>query len=241
MRSHFLLLSAILGLAACEPITLGNVSQDPIKKSAPVANDIEGLAEHTAQNFLEVLENVEPVAERICRRLRETHCDFLIVVDDRPGLPANAFQTVDDTGRPILAFNLALLASVQNPDELAFVMGHEAAHHILRHLEQQQAHIETAAAIFSGIATIRGASAAEIAQAEELGAQVGARTYSKDFELEADRLGTRITIYAGYDAVLGAQFFNRLPDPGDRFLGTHPPNAQRMETVLKSAAQLSSS
>jgi len=77
-----------------------------------------------------------------------------------------------------------------------------------------------------------------VRSAQELGAAVGARTYSKEFELEADRLGTIITKRAGYDPLRGAEFFTRIPDPGNRFLGTHPPNAQRIQTVRETAARL---
>ena len=73
---------------------------------------------------------------------------------------------------------------------------------------------------------------------QELGAEVGARRYSKDFELEADALGTIITKRAGYDPLRGAEFFFRIPDPGDRFLGTHPPNGARLETERRTAAGL---
>ena len=71
----------------------------------------------------------------------------------------------------------------------------------------------------------RSPTAAGVDEATKLGAQVGARSYSKDFELEADALGTVITHRAGFSPLKGAAFFTRIPDPGDRFLGTHPPNA----------------
>jgi predicted Zn-dependent protease len=51
--------------------------------------------------------------------------------------------------------------------------------------------------------------------------------------LEADALGTVITKRAGYDPVRGAAFFTQIADPGDRFLGTHPPNAKRIDTVKR--------
>ena len=51
-------------------------------------------------------------------------------------------------------------------------------------------------------------------------------------------MGAVIAHKAGYDPVLGAEFFNRIPDPGDRFLGTHPPNAERIRTVRRVAATL---
>ena len=83
-----------------------------------------------------------------------------------------------------------------------------------------------------------GGGAEAVRSAQQLGAQVGARSYSKDFELEADALGTIITKRAGYDPLRGAKFFTRIPDPGDKFLGTHPPNASRIEVVRKTAAGL---
>ncbi|WP_300550983.1 M48 family metallopeptidase [Roseovarius sp.] len=191
------------------------------------------------QQFQTVVNTVEPVAERECRaRTSGQNCDFRIVVDDREGQPSNAYQTVDKSGRPILAFTLALIADVRNRDELAFVMGHEAAHHIQGHIPRQQQNAATGAILLGGLAVLTGANSAVIDQAVDIGAGVGARSYSKNFELEADALGTLITKRAGYDPVKGAEFFTQIPDPGDRFLGTHPPNAQRIETVRRVNAGL---
>ena len=96
-----------------------------------------------------------------------------------------------------------------------------------------------AGAVLAGIlAQVGGAGEQVIAQAQEIGASVGARQYSKEFELEADNLGAEIAYVAGFDPVLGAAFFDRLPDPGDRFLGSHPANAQRKAIVAASVARL---
>ncbi len=231
----------ILFIAACEPVTVVQTpDQSAASEAAPdTSGEIDPRAQRAARQFVEVVSIVEPVAEAECRRVMAgRNCDFQIVVDDRPGQPPNAFQTVDKNGRPILAFNLALIASVKNRDELAFVMGHEAAHHILSHLDRMRENAVVGAVVFSGIAAMTGASAKEVREAEQLGAEVGARTYSKDFELEADKLGTIIAARAGFDPVRGAKFFTRIPDPGDRFLGTHPPNAARTEIVRRTAAGL---
>ena len=67
---------------------------------------------------------------------------------------------------------------------------------------------------------------------------MGARRYGRQFELEADALGTVIAYRAGYDPVRGAAFFTRLPDPGDQFLGSHPPNADRIALVREVVAGL---
>lgn len=114
--------------------------------------------DQAAQQFIRVVQQVEPVAEAECRlRLPSANCDFKIVVDDRPGQPPNAFQTLDAQGRPVLAFNLGLIATVQNADELAFVMGHEAAHHIAGHLARQREAATAGAVIFAGLASLTGA------------------------------------------------------------------------------------
>ena len=237
---RWLLPVLLLLVAACEPVPTQPVVPPPeTTDGEEVSPQAAARANAAARRFVSVVETVEPVAEAECRkRTNGWPCDFKIVVDDRPGQPPNAFQTEDDFGRPILAFNLPLILSVRNEDELAFIMGHEAAHHILKHLEQTRESATVGAVIFSGIAAITGASAEGVRSAEQLGAIVGARTYSKDFELQADELGTIIAAKAGYDPVRGAAFFARIPDPGNRFLGSHPPNAARLDAVRRTAAAI---
>ncbi len=222
-------------LAACGPMPLPPPMPGAIGESEP-----QRRANQAARQFVQVVQTVEPVAERECRvRTSGLNCDFQIVVDDRPNQPPNAFQTEDRFGRPILAFNLAMINSVRNVDELAFVMGHEASHHILEHLAKTKESATIGAVVFAGIAAISGAEAEAVRSAEQLGAAVGARTYSKEFELEADQLGTIIAFRSGFNPVRGAEFFARIPDPGNRFLGSHPPNAARLAIVRATANALS--
>lgn len=196
-------------------------------------------AQAQAISFVEVARRVEPVAEGECaRRNPGAICDFRIVVDDRPYMEPNAYQTLDSSGRPVLAFTAALIAMVQNEDELAFVMSHEASHHIAGHLDRMGQNASAGAAAFGRIArATAGATPDSIREAEMLGAQVGARSYSKEFELEADRLGALVAAEAGFDPLRGADFFLRLPDPGNRFLGTHPSNGERIATVRAAVAE----
>lgn len=192
-----------------------------------------------AQNFAAVVARVEPVAEAICReRARGAPCDLQIVIDDRIDQPPNAYQTLDKFGQPIVAFTVALIADARNADELAFVMGHEASHHIAGHIPRQQENGMRGALLAGILASVSGADAATAQQLQSIGATVSARSYSKGYELEADALGAEIALRAGYDPVLGAGFFNRLPDPGDEFLGSHPPNAERQAQVRAVVAAL---
>jgi Zn-dependent protease with chaperone function len=217
-----------MALAGCA----APVVQAPVPGPAPVSTQAQ--AEAAAKRFVSVVQTVRPVAERECRaRAPRLNCNFIIAVDDRPEQPVNAFQSRDDRGRPIIAFTLSLIADVANADELAFVMSHEAAHHILDHLTRQQVNATAGAQILGGLAQATGADVSGVELATRIGASVGARRYSKDYELEADGLGAVIAQKSGYDAIRGALYFTRIPDPGDRFLGTHPPNANRMDVVRR--------
>lgn len=238
IRLCVLFVSLVLVAACDEAVVTAPTGSAPTVQPVDTPRELR-TPDQSARAFAEVVRRVEPVAERECRaRTSEVDCDFRILVDDRPRQPPNAYQTLDDNGRPIIAFTIALIADARNEDELAFVMGHEAAHHIAGHIARQRQNAAAGALIFAGLASAGGADASAVERATRIGEQVGARSYSKEFELEADALGTIITARAGYQPVKGAQFFNRIPDPGNRFLGTHPPNAQRIEIVRRTAAGL---
>lgn len=231
------LILAVLTLAGCSAAPAP--PPIPASASAAAATGATLTTDQAARGFVSVVQRLEPVAEQECRR-RTTgaNCDFKIVVDRRRNQPPNAFQSVEDGGRPVITFTLSLIGETRNTDEIAFVMGHEAAHHIAGHLTRQRENAEAGAVIFAGLATLTGGSAADVETAQELGAAVGARSYSKEFELEADQLGTVIAYRAGFDPLRGAQFFARIPDPGNRFLGTHPPNAARYDAVVQTVRAL---
>lgn len=231
-------LAALLAAAACTPVAAPvAVSSAPAEAAVQAPVDLDAQA----RNFVATLSALGPVAVSECesRSRRGTNCDFRIVVDDRPGMPANAFQMRDETGRPVIGITLALIADVADADELAFIISHEVAHHILGHLDQQSRNATIGAAALGQLAHVLGATdPARVRQLQELGAEVGARTYSQEFELEADRLGTVIAYRAGFDPLRGVAFFDRIPDPGNRFLGTHPPNRARVTAVRQTMAEL---
>ena len=241
--ARFLLILGCLALAACSAPQREIPPAGP--KSGGGAAQVTPLVDggdrqqsrRAARNFIEVVQRVEPVAEAVCReRSPQLDCDFAIVVDDTINAPPNAFQTVDETGRPIIAFTIPLILMTRNQDELAFIMAHEAAHHIRDHLSLQRQAANIGASVLGQLVG-RGDTRAQQA-AQQIGASIGSRIYSKDFELEADALGTVITARAGFDPLQGALFFERIPDPGNLFLGTHPANAERLATVQRVAAGL---
>ncbi|SDY76045.1 Peptidase family M48 [Citreimonas salinaria] len=203
--------------------------------------------------FRQVVSRVEPVAERFCKQEtadRENFdCDIQIVVDTSME-GRNAYQTYNDAGKPVVGFTIPMIADARNPDELAFVLGHEMGHHIGQHSHKQQQQAVAGALILGALTAYGQASATaanpyrytgndqrDMQNSIELGAGVGQMAYSQTYELESDVIGTAITKAAGYDPVKGARFFAR-PE-GKRtangrlsFWGTHPPDEKRLATVL---------
>ncbi|MEM9344015.1 MAG: M48 family metalloprotease [Pseudomonadota bacterium] len=228
---RFLAVFALVVMAACDVATVPTAGAPP----GPEVTRVQG----GSASFRAVVDRVIPVAEQECRaRTRNRPCTFTVVVDERPNVPPNAFQTLDRRGRPVIGFTQALIEDARNPDEIAFVLGHEAAHHIEGHIPETQQRAVEGAIVGTVLAATLGLDAAGTEAAQRVGGSIGARRYAKEFELEADALGTVIAARAGFDPLRGAAFFNRIPDPGDQFLGTHPPNAERIATVRRVAAGL---
>lgn len=225
MRLTLVILCAAFGLSGCVQV---------MAPAAPPQGVVSDRARQAVLNFQEVVARVEPVAEQVCREeTPDQTCDFAVYIDRGRDGGVNAFHTIDPQGQPAIIFTLGLIAVAQNTDELAFVMGHEAAHHIARHLPQSEIRAAEGARVFADIARAQGANAAEIGKAAQVGSFVASREFGQQAELEADAIGTMIAARAGYDPLVGAAFFTRIPDPAREFLSTHPPNAARIDVVRR--------
>ncbi len=190
-----------------------------------------------------VARKVEPVAERMCREERKPQraieCDFKIIVDRNPSRGPNAYQTLDrKTGRPIIAFNVPMLRTIRNDDEIAFILGHEAGHQIGAHIAKTQSSATLGAVLLGSVIQAAGGNSAAIDQAQRVGGAFGARAYSKNYELEADLVGTYIAEAAGYNPIRGAKSFARFGGGSNSFLSTHPPSGNRIATVNAAAADI---
>ncbi|MGY6695145.1 MAG: M48 family metalloprotease [Roseinatronobacter sp.] len=232
LRSFFSATVLLLLLAGCGVAPVTTVPGPPTV-SAP------GGQSSTRADFEAVVARMRPVATQVCReRSPNLDCNFIVILDDRPGLPPNAFHTRDERGRPIIAFTETLIDDLRSHDEIALIFGHEAAHHIADHIPRMQQQAMTGALIGGIVASLSGADQQTAQRLVNASATVGARRYARPFELEADRIGAVIAARAGYDPLAGAQIFRRIPDPGNQFLGTHPPNAERLREVERAVAAM---
>lgn len=186
----------------------------------------------SAFSFSSVVDRLAPVVQETCEAADLVrNCKIRLYVADTPDGTANAFQSLDRFGRPFVLVTGALLEEVRNEDEIALVLAHEAAHHILNHLARQKADALEGASVLAQAAERDGASSREVRRAQRVGALVGARLFAREYELEADALGAIILREAGFDALRGAEFFYRIPDPGNHALNSHPSNAARRAVV----------
>ncbi len=211
-------------MAACTPTT-----EQPSKSKpgfAAVRSAESGLAA-----YKRVSRRMEPLSEQVCRSFHadkpRTFCDFQVRVIHDPKQPPNAFQSIGSDRRPVISFNINMLRSFNNDDELAFVFAHEAGHQIAQHIEKSQANA-LAGAILGGL--IVAATGGDAQVGVDIGGSVGGRSYSKKFELQADTIAAHITDRSGYNAKLGAKIYERTGG-SSAFLATHPPSSERIARV----------
>ncbi|WP_425052933.1 M48 family metalloprotease [Psychromarinibacter sp. S121] len=227
---RFLFLPLFLCLAACGEILVPTETSTGPGTLSPAG---------AGTNLAAVVDRTVPVAEQVCRAERIVrNCDFVVLMDSDPTVAPNAFQTEGPNGEAVIIFTASLLAEMQNDDEIAFVLGHEAAHHILGHIPKARESAARGAVLAAILAEMSGVEGDDLIAVQSIGAELGVRSFAKTFELEADAMGTVISSRAGYDPLVGAAYFQRIDDPGNVFLGTHPPNADRIAIVRQVAATL---
>lgn len=172
---------------------------------------------------------------------------FFVVRDPR----INAFALPGG----FMGFNAGLLIAAETESELAGVMAHELAHVTQRHIARtiegtKMADLATWAAVLAAI--IAGSANPDVilgslalGQAASLQRQIN---FTRNHELEADRIGIRTLTAAGYDPAGMASFFQRLEQQsrlyGDgmpEILRTHPVNTQRIAEARARASASNSS
>ncbi len=140
------------------------------------------------------------------------------------------------------AVNTGLLKLATSDDELAIVMGHEAAHAIARHGAERISRGMAAEIVF-GVASASGEIDPVLvdATATAYGA-MGETAFSRSEESEADHIGLMIAADAGYDPRASLSFWKKMAANGANapfeFLSTHPSDetrVKRLEQLLPKA------
>ncbi|MBA2334057.1 MAG: M48 family metalloprotease [Blastocatellia bacterium] len=139
--------------------------------------------------------------------------------------------------------NRGMIEAARNEGEIAGVMAHEISHIALRHATAQQTKVSNPLNQILGIGAILGGAV--------LGGQTGAQLgqifaqgyftrYSRDYETQADVLGSQIMAEAGYDPRDLANMFRTIEQQsgggrGPEFLSSHPNPGNRYENINREA------
>ncbi len=126
-----------------------------------------------------------------------------------------------------------LLKLLKTEDQLAGVLGHETGHVVGRHSAEQMAKHELTNGILSGIMAGTDPSMAQMASVV---ANFKNLKYGREDELEADRLGVRFMIDAGYNPYNYIEVMNILDKASGgqappEFQSTHPSGPHRVEEI----------
>jgi predicted Zn-dependent protease len=141
-----------------------------------------------------------------------------------------------------IAFYYGILSQLQlDDDEVAMIMGHEAAHALLEHAREQMGKN----AVTNGALRL-GAAIFGLGQLGDLGAQLGSKLlslkYGRDDETEADGLGLIMAARAGYDPRKGITLWQKMMGAGGgappAMLSTHPAGPARIADIQGRLAQV---
>jgi len=157
---------------------------------------------------------------------------FVLYSDPQIGDSINAF-----TDGKTIYVTPGLLRFIQSDTELAFVLSHEIAHAILEHVQKTLGNrilgtiVDIAIIVATGVNT------------QGVFGNLASLVFSKEFEKEADYLGTYIAAVSGYDVSDAPNFWRKMAAeyPGstkDVFLATHPSSPERYILIEKTVKEI---
>ena len=237
IRRILALVALLAGVVAC-------TSAEPSAPASPAATgrgvaalprDIEKLVGPADQDA-RLQAYVDRVGQRVVAAAGAT--GFRFVVLDSPVANAHAVQSYVFVTR-------GLLALLENEAELAAAIGHELGHLVQRHAAQRaRARQDVLDAAIDATAT---SGSVTVGRAVAQDGLLALRRYSREQELEADRLALGYLVKAGYrgdamaslidrlrrQSALEAQIMGEAPDVGDRpsAASTHPAPIERTSAI----------
>jgi len=148
--------------------------------------------------------------------------------------------------------NRGMFDAASAEGEVVGVMAHELAHVLLRHgtanmtkAQNPWLQLGQIAGVVGG-AVVGGAAGSAIAQGSQVGLGAVVLRYSRDFEKQADLLGSQIMARAGYDPRALAHMFETIEKESNssggggtpQWLSSHPNPGNRTQYITKEAESL---
>lgn len=176
---------------------------------------------------------MQRIADRIIPQARKDY-DVPYTVKVIDSKEVNAFAI---PGGPIY-FYRGLIELAASDDEIASVLGHEAAHITRRHSAKQISDAQGKGLL----ASILTQGKSDLVQTlANIGLALDQLNYSRSDESESDEVGFRYFTQAGYDPDAMASFFRKMAaksrSGGPEWLSSHPLNRSRIERAEQRASQ----
>ena len=230
---RYLVLGLLLLIGACDWIPLRLVSSSAVEEMGVQSwDDLRSQVPPTSSTELQAA--LDRVTTQLLVAAGEAPGDWEAVVFASPDVNAFALP-----GNQIGVFE-GMFGVVENPDQLAAVVGHEIGHLQALHGEERvNAQVVRDLGLRLVALILQFAEveySADIAAALGLGVEYGlVRPYSRGQELEADRLGLELMADAGFDPAEAATLWRRMDAATGRrlpeFLATHPAPEARIEAI----------
>ena len=214
-----------------DDVKVGRQAAAEVEKQFPVLNDRE------ATNY------VSRVGERLVSSIppQFQHPEFDYYFKIVNARDINAFAL---PGGPMYV-NRGMIEAARTEGEMAGVMAHELSHVALRHGTAQASKAQkygTAAGVLGILGQIIGGPAGAAAQIAGQGVGVYFLKFSREYETEADILGSQIMARAGYDPRDLANMFKTIEQQsgggGGGFLSDHPSPSNRYARINQEAQYL---
>ncbi|TXC67152.1 M48 family metallopeptidase [Piscinibacter aquaticus] len=134
-----------------------------------------------------------------------------------------------------IAFYYGILQQLQlNDDEVAMIMGHEAAHALREHARERMG--KTAATrIGAGVVSALLGLGSTGDSLLNMGGQLLTLKFSREDESEADLIGIELAARAGYDPAAGVTLWQKMAEASKgappQFISTHPSGPTRIKDI----------
>jgi predicted Zn-dependent protease len=228
-----------LAVGACEP-TAQNTTRSLAQERQASQQLVQQLE---ARDMLVEDRGLNRYVEGVVNRIERTRPPGAVPIDAYivKDADVNAFTM----GGGDLFVNAGLLAAMENEAQFATVVAHEIGHIDRGHIQAGQAR-RTGVQLGATAAQIGGALLGVDPSLTRLGVGLGAQyavsSFTRTQERDADTTGVQYLAQAGYDVDEGARSFEVLRrlygDGGVPFFASHPPTAERQQTLNQAAARL---
>jgi|TARA_B110000114_G_C15056691_1_gene383585 predicted Zn-dependent protease len=182
----------------------------------------------------ELIQNIHfrifDVTKKICmeEQIKDKICRWNIRVERSPEF--NAFATKSNQ----IIISSGLIDKVTFEDELAFVVAHEVAHHLLNHIRKNRN------IVFSG--AILGELVFGDPTAGFVLSSIIKQMNSREYESSADKIALRIISLAGYDIQKARYVLMRMSKMerrlSSRFMQSHPSGIERLVALDRTLGDL---